>query len=511
MSRLSIATWRGASPCYAAKVLRRLAFGVLAVAGGCGEGATELAGSDPPPPVAWNAVCGTDGPHRVLPLAEGEHAYRVERSVDGERVLVSAFLVDPDVPLGSGPPTLDRVIHSVGPCGEGPVEVARGLSTAGSVGAVMLACGEDGYGAWAIDPSGGVAPRQLLEGWCPVRTTDAGLLTVQAPPEATHGSLVVLEDASDPGATPRVLAERIRVARNAYFGPGGSGSTSLWASGGEAIVLDEGGIVWHVDLLTGERTEELPGVRELRASSDGRVIIWQALEPSEGEADTPVGPVFLREREAGTDAHLLNTHLEWTGTPYVGDYLMIRDDADGVRLWWREGLEPIERPAGTEIRGLLDGGELWLARRVDGITEELRWHPADGGEGLVFARHDGTVARRGDGIEIFETDDVAAPSEGSLSFVPLSGGEPVVLAPRVNQRYGRLEDGRVLSTVGVDETDHGVLWLVDPEDGSIVGLDFEAYVQSPRLTAGGAFEGEVVFATAGEERPRGVYRGRVAE
>lgn len=488
---------------------RRLVLGVLVAVASCGDGSRGPDEPEPLPTPAWDAVCGREAPQLVLPLALGEHAYRIDRIADDERWLVSTFLVDPSVPLASGPPTLDRVIRAVGPCGEDAVEVARGLRPGGRHGALTLACGGDGHGTWAIDPSGVEPPRQLLGGWCPPRSTDHGLLTVDAPSDATHGALVLLRDPADPTATPQVLAEGIRVPRNTYYGPGGNGSTSLWAAGDQALVLDEAGTVWHVELGSGERVEELTGVRELRVSSDARLAIWQALEPSEGDSRTPVGPVFLRDREAGTDAYLLGTHLEWTGTPWAGDYLLVRDDADGVRLWWRDGLEPIERPAGTELRGVLEGGELWLARRADGQTEELRWHPAQGGEPFVFARHDGVVSRYGDGIEIYETDEALPPTEGRLSFVPFTGGEPELLADRVDQVHGRVADGRIMTVVDADPSEHGPLRLIDPEAGTIVGLDLRGYLQSPRLNAGDPFDGDLVLATAGGERPPGVYRARV--
>lgn len=485
-----------------------LAFGVFMAVASCTDDAPEPLDPLPPVPVAWNAVCGTEGPHPLLPLAEGEHASRVEASLDEGRVLVSTFFVDPQVPLSAGPPTLDRAIVSVGTCGEQPRTLARGLSPAGRHGSLTLACGEGGHGAWALDLDGVAPPRSLIEGWCPLRSTDAGLLAVEAPPDAEHGPLVLLRDPEDPQATPQVLADRIRPATNAYYGPGGSSSTSLWAAGGEAIGLDVDGSAWRIDLASGQRVELLQGVRELRVSGDGRRVIWQALEPTSSD-EPPAGPVFLHDRETDTDLFLLDTHLEWTGSAFVAEYLMLRDDAEGLRLWWADGT-PIERPAGTEVRGVLEGGELWLARRVDDHTEELRWHPATGGEPFVFARHAGTVTRRGDGIEIFETDDAPAPTEGSLSFVPFTGGEPVVLAHRVHQTHGRIADGRILTVVGVDPSDHGELRLIDPDGGDIVGLDLRGYVRSPRLGVGDPFDGDVVFATAGGERERGIYRGRVA-
>jgi hypothetical protein len=481
----------------------------LVVLAGCGDPKGDAPSPEDGPPPIFDEVCGTEGPHRLLSLGDGEHAYRIDPVPGSERVLVSTFVVDPAVPLAELPPTRDRVIDAVGPCGQDPVELARGLQLTSGHAGLLLACTGEGHGAHVLDPTGAQPARPIVEGWCPLRSTDAGLVAVQSEPDERHGELVLLRDPGDPQAWPEVLASGIRTSHNTYFGPGSNASTSLWAAGTEAVGLDEDGVVHRFDLATGEAAEELSGARELRISGDGRWMIWQALEPAEGDPQTPVGPVFLRDRLAQTDAHLLNTHLEWTGNPYVGIYLVVRDDVQGLRVFVAEGAEPVTLPEGTDYRGVLSEGELWLARRVDGLTEELRWRPGDASP-AVFARHDGVVSRRGDGLEIFETDDVAAPNEGSLSFVSWDGGEPVRLADRVHVGRGRVADGRILTIVYEDQTQHGALRLVDPEAGTWVLIDPRGYVQSPRLNQGDLFEGDVMYAVADPGGDgRGVYRARI--
>lgn len=482
---------------------------LLLAAAGCSEDSVALVGAGEPPAAAFEAVCGSAGPHRLLRLGEGEHAYGVDR-VGDEPVLVSTYLTDPAVPLGSLPPTLDLAIHAVGPCGEAPVEVARGLSLTARHGSAVLACSDGGHGAWVIDPLGGAPPRSILEAWCPLRSTDVGLLAVEAEPDARHGTLVLLRDPADPAAQREVLAEGIRASRNTFYGPGSGATTSLWAAGREAVALSEDGVVLRLDLDTGQAVTEREGVRELRVSSDGRSMIWQALAPAEGDPDAPVGPVRLRDRESGTDAYLLDTHLEWTGNPFVGGYLVLRDDVDGLRVFLREGAEPLALPEGTDLRGVLDDDVLWLARKADdGLTEELRWAPGDAAPALLV-RHGGVVARHGDDLEIFDDDAVPAPNEGSLDAQPLAGGPLVHLADHVHASRGWLGDGRLLTILNEDATSHGPLLLLDPEDGEWVQLDPRGFVQSPRLCSRDPFDGDVVFASdGGVDGERGVYRARV--
>ncbi len=480
----------------------------LAVLAGCGDAGTPA--PEPEPTALFEEVCGTEGPRRLLPLAEGEHAYRLDPLAQDDRVLVSTFFVDPSTPLAQFPPTLDLAIYAVEPCGDTAVPIAAGLSLTSGHDGLLFGCDDDDHGVYLLDPSGAQPPRLLLEGWCPLRSTAAGLVTVQAEPAERHGTLVVLRDPADPAAQPEVLASDLRVPRNAYFGPGGNATTSLWTDDHEAVGLDHAGVVARVDLSTGDRTDELSGVRELRISGDARLMIWQALDPAEGDPSTPVGPVFLRDREAQTDTHLLNTHLEWTGNPYAGEYLVIRDDRQGPRVFYRDG-QPIALPSGTHYRGVLADGQLWLARRVDDQTEELRWTPGDPTP-TVITRHGGQVSPRSDGMEIFEDDDAAPPNEGSLHFVPWDGGEPAVLADHVHQSRRALADGRILSIVYEDAHHHGSLRLSDPDTGGWIRIDPRGYVQSPRLGRHDPFDGDIVFSTSApdlDDTRRGVYRARV--
>lgn len=477
----------------------------------CGSDPSRSSGPEPAPEAAFEPVCGSEGPRRLLSLSAGEHAYGVDRVADEDRVLVSTFFVDPSRPQSTLPPTLDLSIHAVGGCGEAPVEIARGLALTRGHADAVLGCGDDGHGAWVLDPSGVIAPRPLLAAWCPLRSTDVGLLAVEADPEERYGTLVLLRDPLAERPEPEVLGERIRSSRNTFFGPGSGSTTSLWAKGSEAVALTEGGVVLRFDLLTGQATPELEGVRELRVSSDGRWVIWQALEPAVGDPDTPLGPVFLHDRsQPQLDAHLLDTHLEWTGNPYAGElYLVLRDDIDGLRVFWREDGEPIALPEGTDYRGALEDGALWLARKVDEGTQELRWSPGDALPEVLVV-HAGVVSRSGDGFEIFDDHDVPAPNEGSLAFQSFEGGSRVRLGDHVHASRGRLGDGRILTIVDEDETAHGPLRLLDPEDGGWVQLDPRGYVQSPRLNRNDPFDGDVVFASDGShERARGVYRARV--
>ena len=507
-ARAHAASHRG-SACYAAAV-RRWDLLLLLYGAGCSDDRVDASGPDEPPSAAFEAVCGSEGPHRLLLLREGEHAYGVER-VGDEPVLVSTFFTDPAVPLGSLPPTLDLAIHAVGPCGEAPVEVARGLSLTARYEGVTLACSDGGHGAWVIDPLGAAPPRAILAAWCPLRATDVGMLAVEAEPDARHGTLVLLRDPAEPDTRPEALAEGIRAARNTFYGPGSGATTSLWAAGREAVALSEDGAALRVDLDTGQVVRELEGVRELRVSSDGRAMVWQALTPAEGDPDTPLGPVRLRDREAGTDAFLLDTHLEWTGNPFVGSYLVLRDDVEGVRVFRREGPEPVALPEGTDLRGVLDDDVLWLARKSDdGLTEELRWRPGEATP-VLLVRHAGVVSRHGDDLEIFDDDAVPAPSEGSLDAQPLAGGPLVHLADHVHASRGWLDDGRLLTIVGEDATGHGSLLLLDPEGGERVQIDARGFVQSPRLSRRDPLDGNVVFASDGGVIPgeRGVYRAAV--
>ena len=78
-----------------------------------------------------------------------------------------------------------------------------------------------------------------------------------------------------------------------------------------------------------------------------------------------------------------------------------------------------------------------------------------------------------------------------------------------NQTGCRLADGRILTTVGLDSSDHGALRLIEPGGEAWVQVHALGYVQSPRLNKGDPFEGDVVFAAADPGDGRGVYRASV--
>ncbi len=488
---------------------------VLAAAVACQDGALISSAPDSETsPAVWEPVCGTDGPHRLIALAPGEHAHRVVPIPGEDRVLVSTFFVDPLVPLSALPPTIDLTTYAVGSCGEDPVEVAPGLGAPARIDdRHWLGCRDGGHGALLVDIAGAEVPRLVLEGWCPLRSTDYGVIGVAAGPDERLGTLVIVRDLDDPAAVPEPLAQNIRAPRNTYFGPGHNSTTSLWTSSTEVLALDGDGELQHFDLATGQRTSELTGVREFRVSGDGRWMVWQALDPAQGEPEAPQGPVFLRDRESQTDRHLLDTHLEYSGSVYAGDYVVVRDGTAGLRLFVRDTAQPLALPEGTEFRGLVDDTQMWLVVQDTelGSTDELLWTPGDG-EPVVFARHaSGTVARRGDGIEIFDRRASDVPNEGTLHRVSFDGGDPELLASRVHASRRTLADGRILTIVDEDDTGHGPLRLIDPEDGSVVVLDPLGFVQSPRLSGGDPFDGDVVFAVAdpGGDR-RGVYRAAVS-
>ncbi|MCH9683324.1 MAG: hypothetical protein K0V04_17950 [Deltaproteobacteria bacterium] len=489
---------------------------LLAASMGCAEGSSVVDRPDfEPPQATWREVCGTEGPHRILGLAPGEHAYRIVRIEGEDRVLVSTFVVDPTIPLSEFPPTLELVTQAVGLCGEDPVEVARGLELPSRIDdRHWVGCADGGHGASLIDVTGQQPPRPLLDGWCPLRSTDHGVVTVSSAADERYGTLVIARDLDDPAAVPQVLAHDVRVPRNAFFGPGHSSTTSLWTSADEALALDNLGNVVHVDLATGQSTIQLEGVREFRVSSDGRYMVWQALDPAEGEPETPVSPVFLLDRETQTQDHLLNTHLEWSGGVFAGDYVVVRDDVEGLQLFVRETAQSISLPPGTEFRGLLDATQMWLVERGFETTQELRWSPGDS-EPVAFATHQpGSVSRRGEGFELFVEDlppQMAGPGEGRLEWMGFDGGDPIIVAHRAHRNRGHVADERLITTIGTDSTGHGPLWLIGPDPDDVVVLDALAFEQSPRLNSGDPLDGDIAFAVAdpGGDR-RGVYRGRVS-
>lgn len=482
------------------------------VALGCGD---DLAGesSDPEPAAPKYAQsCGSDGPHRVLELQPGEYVFEIDHAPVGDRLLVGVFRIEPGAKLNDSADTSARAIMAAGPCGEDPVEVGVGLEVASPVGDVALACAAQGTGVYRIDPTGAEPPVLLVDAPCSVRRTDEGLVLVRAGADDETGDLVIIRDPAADNPQMELLLSGVGVPDNDFYGSADHRTTPLWAKGSEAMVLMPTSNVVEVDLVSGQARVVVEGVLDFRASSSGEYLLWQTNEPLEGDEDAPTSPVFLHDREAATDAYLVNTHLPWTASPFRSGRAVVRDDSPlGERIYSIPDGEEQSLPEGYTLRKLLGDDRFWLAKNSGDATQEYLWAP--GSDPQLLVEHVfGHASLAGEGVQVYVEDEHPNMSEGALWFAPFDGAGAELVSPRVHFHHRRFADGRVLSIVDEDDNRHGSLRLQVPGQELPLLLDTHGYVHSPSLNGGDPLDGDLVWAA--DERDsgrRGLYRARLAE
>ncbi len=438
----------------------------------------------------YDERCGIAGPVELLDLAPREHAFRLDWSPDGERLLIGVFRARG--PLGLFPDSSDRAIVSAGACGEDPVVVGEGMEVVDDYAGVPLACAVDGSALFRIDPTGVAPPVRILDGTCAVRRTDAGLVAVLDSGDGA-GRLVIVRQPDVLAPAVETLVEGVGLPNNLFFGGDDHRTTPLWAKGSEALAMTPAGEVISVDLDDGTTEVVVDGALEFRASGDGTKIVWQAAAELQGDADAPISPIFLHDRESGSGIQLLTSHLAWTAAPFRRQWVVVRDNSVlGQRVFDSAG-EELQLPPGTTLRGILDDERFWLVASPGELTEELLWEP--GGQPQLIVEHrSGNPAKSGEGIKVFLDDEHPADLEGALWYGAFTGGETEVLSERVHFHHRVVADGRILGIIEENSNAHGRLLLEDPTDGTVVEVDPHGYLHTPSLNAGDPFDGDIVYA-----------------
>ncbi|MEM6992158.1 MAG: hypothetical protein AAF721_16730 [Myxococcota bacterium] len=485
---------------------RGLAILLLTLGSGCQNDAVTLEPEDPADAPTFEERCGDAAPVELLALHPQQYAFEMDWAPGGERLLVGVFQAAG--PLGLFPSTQDRAIVSVGPCGEDPVVVGEAMEVASPYDDIALACSVDGDALYRIDPTGAQPPVKILDGTCAVRHTDLGLVAV-LPTEGRVGRLVIIRQPEVLAPAVETLVDGVGLPDSVFFGGDDHRTTPLWASGREALAMRPSGEVIAVDLEDGTTSVEVDAAIEFRASSDGTKFVWQSAEGIEGDAETPISPIFLHDRASSSGVHLLNSHLAWTAAPFRRKWTVVRDNSVlGQRIFDDAGVELV-LPEGTTLRGIISDEQFWLVRKEGDTTEELVWDV--GSEPRVVIDHvAGQAAKHGDGFAVFEDDGQGPALEGTLRYGAFEGGVDV-LSERINFDYRILGDGRLLSILDEDNNAHGRLLLQDPEAQRQVELAEHGYLHSPALNKGDPFDGDVVWAVDDREtEEHALYRAAVA-
>lgn len=410
-----------------------------------------------------------------------------------ERRIISVGYFDESAP--SDEPRVARWdIWSVGMCGESPLLLGtdlRVLRYADVWPDTLLACRKATGEVVTIDPHGRRPQNVVLQApECRGTETPYGLVVVEAH-DVDTGALVLLPWVDDPWtetAVPRVLLDPIRIqAVPPHTFPEHHEVVAVYDEG--AFAITPAAELVHVSLVDGTITSEASGVREIEASADGRWVIWQDVVATSDDTDWPPGAIYLRDRVNGTTTYLVDAPLAATalGALAFVEAGVVRLQLgylyeEPERVWFLPEMATVDLPLGLTAEQRHDDGRWLVSDHFTGpywlFDPELRESRR------LFDRH-GWITNVEGGLEIvagetFDADYIRF--EGPLWFVPWDG-ERQRLAPRANPQYARLADGRVVTTIDVDEDWVGDLVAVDPVNGEEGLVDHRVLATRPSSDA----------------------------
>lgn len=423
-----------------------------------GEGAEDGEGSE------YAEVCGTLGPHRLLEFAPGE---RLRNDFGDQRVGDRLYFIITTGPLQYPEPSGPATVFSTGLCGEDRRHIADGIGHVfdrEQFPGVLLGCRDALDGPlFVLDPAGTAAPRLLAAAGCRYDEWSAhGWVQVEEHAEGI-GRVLFYPYPTDVGAgpsSPVVLAEAIQARQHVRHAD-------------EVLALDLDDNLIRIALPDGQITVEQPGVRDFRASEDGRYLAWEDLATADDDPEGSLGDLVLRDRRSGVDTVLATAPHE---------FRMGRLSSERVEVWHRDlfgGGRLIDLPslAASEVpphRRLWFPftDRLWL---MEG--EDEAWYlldPVTGTEVLITAEP-GHVDRASAEFMYFipRPEGAEATEARELWRYPYDGGEPELLAQRVTE-WSFLPDERIYTLVDLDAEGLGDLVVIDRETLEETRLDSRA-------------------------------------
>jgi len=483
-------------------------------------GAMLLAcGSEPVEYVELGEVCGESSPLRVLELGPDQmvRGYETLRVQDRVLYVVSSFDKERnDVPFAI---TTESTVWSAGACGESPVQVATGVDDLFTIERwpdVVLGCEAATGNVVVVDPTGAEAPHVvfapgLQERYgCVLQWTDRGMLSVEKHDEE-FGALMLHPYPNDPRtetAVPELVIDPIRIGPSGGNGPGYIGNV-LYTYPDEILALTPEETLVRVDLADGAVSTLQTSVAGFEASQDGQYVLWQDTTVTRDDPNAPEGKLFLRDRADGSDTLLGEGALRSMVLPLkLIEHGIIQIGLGFTkapsRVFFLPGFDFIDLEAGLSLTFQLPDGR-WMATSffgghldaIDPTTQERT---------RMFPREARVLRRDDEALQVLETrSDTRA--DAPLWRVPLDGSPRTKLADRVMREMRPLDDGRLLSPVGVGAHWVGALVLVEPETRAELRVDDRVHSYSLDVSRAND-EGIVSYSVSDGERS-GVYLAKL--
>lgn len=474
-------------------------FQALAALAGCTEG------TDDPPlqPAELAEVCGGLGPFPLLPLAPDErpHPFFHNVAAIGDRLLFVIGTGLRRVDSWSGPIPEHSAVHAVGLCGENPVIVGPGVDQVlvdPSWPGVVLGCTEEVNHLVRLDPSGAADPTEVGDTDCPVSFTKHGIVAPDRnlgysffptldPKEAIFGEPLVLSDYLD------------------Y--PFDLTSDVLSGVFPDEILLIDGDQLVRLGLPELTRTVEVD-TGAFVVSEDGRFLLYEGENLGGGDVPDEV-EIYIRDRSDG------RSRLVGTGSPLNdgrsgfrgADFATVESSWAGTTVISLPEFGFFPVPGDYALRNRLPDGR-WLT--IKGQTGS--WHVLD------LATGETTLVTESNGYALSYTNEnldlLVGESSSNLGTLPLHrfffdpAQQSVRLARRVTSDATFQDDGRILTSIDIDDLWLGPLIIVDPDTQEEGRIDDRVVYRSVRPWHAGEPDA-VTYAVVDGERT-GVWLARPA-
>lgn len=479
--------------------------------------------ADPIAATELGEVCGQSGPFRVLPLEPDQQLYFNRPLTVGDRVLYVVSERGEDEPGAKAPTITDTTVYATGPCGESPVEVARGVDflVAPEVWpGVVLGCHMKSGDVVVLDPSGADAPRVLFTGvgsngfGCGLDWTPHGVLALE-PRGEQQGALVLHRYPAGPdddAASPSVLLDPIRVAD--LTAPAFQGThASLVRSFDEfALAITTKDELVRVELVDGAVSTFSEHVAAIEASSDGDDVLWQGATRTTDDPQFPEGKIFVRESSDGLDTLLAEGSLAYNysnALRHIDDGVIVlrfKSPAAGTtqRAYFLPALDFVDVPANMFLSTALDDGR-WLAQSILPFS----WGTIDlrtGESTPLLARQARGVYVNDDELLLIEGNGDSR-KEGAVWRATFDGAATVQLPGRATWQAAGLARGRVITPRSLDADWLGPLVLLDAETDSETQIDDDVFAFS--LDTSRAHQERIVRYSVSDGARSGVYLAKL--
>lgn len=474
-------------------------------------------------------VCGEPSPVRVLELPQGEQPLGLPGAVAqiGERVLwvTGENTFEPNPHDHGYVPPAHTTVWASGPCGEAATIVAEDVHRVFEAEVwpgEVLACDPATGDVLVIDAYGMREPQTVFASvGCDTSWTEYGVVAVVPHDEATSALVLHPYAASpwEPAPASSILFEGMRAERRRDAATGFKDTFEVFEH--EILALSGSGELVRVPLPAGASAILQMGVKDFRASADGRHVLWQDDEMLSDDPEFPASRVSLLDRSSGSDEWVADAAIYEgyadivEGPPLHARVQLGRFAGEPTRLVLLDGGPTIDIPDGRYPLRPVEGGEKWLV---------LAWHEhalvdpfyvlrtlETGAEALLF---EGPAVTSVDdlGIELNDVSwwvDEQPFDQGPLVRVPFDTLEPELVAERMSVHRHDLADGRILTALDVAGHFLGDLVIVDPADQSEELVDTDVFAFSTRYNENDVFGDAIAYAVSDGERS-GVWLARPA-